>query len=36
MSDYDFLNLSPPEFEDLTKDILQKHFGIILESFTQW
>ena len=34
MPDYDFLNLSPPEFEDLTKDILQKHLDITLESFT--
>jgi len=33
MPDYDFLNLSPPEFEDLTKDILQKHLDITLESF---
>ena len=34
MPDYDFLNLSPPEFEDLTRDLLQKHFNITLESFT--
>lgn len=34
MPDYDFLNLSPPEFEDLTKDILQKHLDTTLESFT--
>jgi len=34
MPDYNFLNLSPPEFEDLTKDLLQKHFDIILETFT--
>jgi len=34
MPDYNFLNLSPPEFEDLTKDILQKHLDITLESFT--
>ncbi len=33
MPDYDFLNLSPPEFEDLSKDILQKHLDITLESF---
>lgn len=33
MPDYDFLNLSPPEFEDLTKDILQKHLDMTLESF---
>jgi len=34
MPNYNFLNLSPPEFEDLTKDILQEHFNITLESFT--
>lgn len=34
MPNYDFLNLSPPEFEDLTKDILQKHLDITLESFS--
>jgi len=34
MPDYNFLNLSPPEFEDLTKDLLQKHLKITLESFT--
>lgn len=33
MPDYDFLNLSPPEFEELTKDILQEHLDITLESF---
>lgn len=34
MSDYDFKSLSPTEFEDLTQDLLQKHHGIFLESFT--
>lgn len=34
MPNYDFLNLSPPEFEDLSKDLLQKHLKITLESFT--
>jgi len=32
--DYNFLNLSPPEFEDLSKDLLQKHLKLTLESFT--
>lgn len=34
MPNYDFLNLSPPEFEDLSKDLLQKYLKITLESFT--
>ncbi|PKP58491.1 hypothetical protein CVT91_08525 [Candidatus Atribacteria bacterium HGW-Atribacteria-1] len=34
MTDYNFLNLSPFDFEELTRDILQKHFNIYLESFT--
>lgn len=34
MPDYNFLNLSPPEFEDLTKDLLQKQLDITLETFT--
>jgi len=34
MPDYNFLNLSPPEFEDLSRDLLQKHLKIHLESFT--
>ena len=34
MKTYDFLNLSPPEFENLTRDLFQKEFGITLESFT--
>ncbi|MEO6282268.1 MAG: restriction endonuclease [Dyadobacter sp.] len=33
MPDYNFLNLSPPEFEDLTRDLLQKYLQITLESF---
>jgi len=35
MLNYDFLNLSPVEFEVLTRDLLQLHFGIYLESFGQ-
>lgn len=34
MPDYNFLNLSPPEFEELSRDLLQKHLSIHLESFT--
>lgn len=34
MPDYNFLNLSPPEFEDLSKDLLQRHLKLTLESFT--
>jgi hypothetical protein len=34
LRDYDFLNLSPPEFEDLTRDLLQKELKLRLESFT--
>ncbi|MDI9312972.1 MAG: restriction endonuclease [Limnohabitans sp.] len=34
MPSYNFLNLSPPEFEELTKDLLQEQFKITLESFT--
>lgn len=34
MPDYDFLNLSPFEFEELTRDLLQKYYNIYLESFT--
>jgi hypothetical protein len=35
MPNYDFLNLSPTEFEELSRDLLQKHLGVYLESFTQ-
>ncbi|ALP36029.1 hypothetical protein ASL14_07470 [Paenibacillus sp. IHB B 3084] len=35
MQNYDFLNLSSVEFEDLVRDILQKHLNIYLESFTE-
>ena len=35
MPNYDFLNLSPVEFEELSRDLLQKHFSVYLESFTQ-
>lgn len=34
MKNYDFLNLSFNEFENLSRDLLQKKFSIILESFT--
>lgn len=34
MPDYNFLNLSPPEFEELSRDLLQKHLEVHLESFT--
>lgn len=35
MTDYNFLNLSPPEFENLCRDLLQKELGVYIESFTQ-
>jgi len=34
MPEYNFLNLSPFDFENLTRDVLQEHYGINLESFT--
>ena len=34
MIDYDFLILSPNEFENLSRDLLQKKLGIFIESFT--
>lgn len=34
MPNYDFLNLSPFDFEELTRDLLQKHYNIYFESFT--
>lgn len=34
MPNYDFLNLAPPEFEDLSRDLLQRQLGVTLESFT--
>ncbi|RAJ97586.1 restriction endonuclease [Larkinella arboricola] len=34
MPSYDFLNLSPTEFEEVSRDLLQKKLGILLESFT--
>jgi hypothetical protein len=34
MPDYDFKNLSPFEFEDLTRDLLQKHYNVTYESFS--
>lgn len=30
---YDFLNLSPVDFEELSRDLIQKHFHLYLESF---
>jgi len=33
MLNYNFFNLSPPEFEELTRDLLQNHLGLTLESF---
>jgi hypothetical protein len=34
MPEYNFLNLSPFDFENLTRDVLQKHYDIYFESFT--
>jgi len=34
MPTYNFLNLSPIEFEELTRDLLQAHLGIYLDNFT--
>ncbi len=34
MPDYNFLNLSPTEFEELSRDLIQKHLDLHLESFT--
>lgn len=34
MINYDFLNLSPYEFESLSRDLLQKHLNCHLESFS--
>lgn len=35
MNNHDFLILSPSEFERLMRDLLQKHLGCHIESFTQ-
>lgn len=35
MNNYDFLILSASEFERPTRDLLQKHLGCHIESFTQ-
>jgi hypothetical protein len=35
MAQYDFLNLSPSEFENLTRDLFQKEFNTHIESFTE-
>ncbi|MEQ1907687.1 MAG: restriction endonuclease [Vicinamibacterales bacterium] len=34
MADYDFRSLSPHDFEQLCRDLLQKTLGVQLESFT--
>jgi DNA polymerase III delta prime subunit len=34
MVDYDFLILSPNEFEDISRDLLQKKLSVYIESFT--
>lgn len=34
MPNYDFLNLSPIDFEELTRDLLQKFYKVDFESFT--
>jgi hypothetical protein len=34
MPDYDFKTLSPIDFENLARDLMQKEFGVLLESFT--
>src|SRR5665648_33224 len=34
MPNYNFLNLSPFDFEELTRDVLQEYYDINLESFT--
>jgi hypothetical protein len=33
MPNYDFLNLSPDEFEELTRDLLQKKLKVFIQSF---
>lgn len=33
MTDYDFLVLSPNEFENLSRDLLQKKLSVFIESF---
>lgn len=35
MQQYDFLNLSASEFENLTRDLLQKEFNVHIESFAE-
>lgn len=34
MIDYDFLTLSPNEFENISRDLLQKKLSVFIESFT--
>ena len=33
MPDYDFSTLSPIDFENLCRDLIQKEFNVLLESF---
>ena len=33
MADYDFHQLSPHDFENMARDLLQADWGLILESF---
>lgn len=35
MTNYDFLNLSPTEFEELTQSLLQKKMNVFFETFTE-
>lgn len=35
MSGYDFSALSPPEFEELTRDLLQVKYGVPFQAFTE-
>jgi Restriction endonuclease len=35
MPHYNFLDLSPVDFEELTRDLLQEHLGVTLESFKE-
>lgn len=35
MIKYEFSNLSPVEFEELSRDLLQKHLRIVFESFKE-
>ncbi|MFA6597154.1 MAG: restriction endonuclease [Ignavibacteriaceae bacterium] len=35
MPNYNFIDLSPVDFEELSRDLLQKHYGVFLESFKE-